>query len=203
MCDEATVFLVDDDASVREALQWLFESMDLRVRPFNSATAFLDAFDPTQPGCLVADIRMPGMSGLELQETLRAQHVDMPIIFVTGHGDVPLCVRAFEGGAYAFVEKPVDHQLLLDHINKAIAKDFENRRQRHAAPNLADRLQLLTLREREIMDLLTAGKTMKQIAGDLEISIQTASKHRARVLEKMQVENDVELVRLILTADSA
>ena len=201
MRDDATVFLVDDDASVRDALKWLIESIDIKVQTHDSAASFLDEFEPDCAGCLVLDVRMPGTSGLELQDQLMAKKIELPIIFITGHADVPMCIRALEGGAFAFVEKPINHQQLLDHIQRAIAHNLNMRRSRLSGPRLLSRIKTLTPREHEVMDLIAAGKTMKQIAAQLEIGIQTCSKHRARVLEKMGAENDVELVRLLLTAD--
>jgi len=198
MTAEATVFLVDDDDSLGDALVWLLESVDLSVERFSSAHELLDSFDPSRHGCLVVDIRMPGMSGLELQKQLRDSGVEMPVIFITGHGDVPMCVQAFQQGAFSFLEKPINHQKLLDEIHKAIAYDAESRER---SSSLSARLEALSPREREVMDLISAGSTMKQVAVQLGISIQTCSKHRARVLEKMQVSNNVELVRLLLAAD--
>jgi two-component system response regulator FixJ len=194
-----TVFLVDDDQSVRKALKWLIESIEINVETFASADQFLDAFDPECPGCLVVDVRMPGMSGLELQQQLVRRQCRLPVIVITGHGDVPMCVRAFEAGAFAFLEKPVNEQQLLDHIQKAIEEDSRMRQSGGASVELAPRLELLTEREREVMDLMLAGKALKQIASQLGISVPTCSKHRARVLDKTEVANDVELVRLLLT----
>lgn len=193
-----TVFLVDDDPSVRDAVKWLVESVDLTVEVFGSAPDFLENFQATRPGCLVLDVRMPGMSGLELQQVLNARDCGIPVIVITGHGDVPMCVRAFENGAFAFLEKPVNHQQLLEYIQRGIEEDARRR----LSPTKVDvepLLQQLTQREREVMDLLVAGKSMKQIASQLKISVPTCSKHRARLQEKLGVENDVELVRLILT----
>ena len=200
--EKPTVFLVDDDKSVRDAIAWLIESVGLNVQSFESATDFLETYDATQPGCLVLDVRMPGMSGLELQQQLATRRSGIPIIIVTGHGDVPMCIRAFENGAFAFLEKPVNHQALLDYIQRALEEDRNNRLKVGAGPDIDYRINLLTAREKEVMELLVSGKTMKQIAADLEISIQTCSKHRAKVLEKLQVGNDVELVHLVLTGNS-
>ncbi len=197
---QPTVFLVDDDPGVREAIQFLVESVALAVETFTSADEFLAAYDPSRPGCLVLDIRMPGTSGLELQEQLLARQSKLPVIMITGHGDVPLCVRAFEGGAFAFVEKPIDHQVLLDHIHRAIRADAQRRQACAERPEIAAKIEQLTPREHEVMGLLVDGKTMKKIASELEISIQTCSKHRAKVLQKLGVENDVELVHLMLNS---
>jgi len=194
-----TVFLVDDDAGVRDGLQWLLESAGLHVQAYPSAVEFLENFDPTRPGCLVLDVRMPGLSGLELQQILTTRQCGIPIIIITGHGDVPMCVRAFESGAFGFLEKPMDRQRLLDHVLRAIERDRQNREQEAQQTDLAPLLERLTAREREVVDLLVTGKTMKQIAAQLGISIPTCSKHRSRSLDKLEVENDVELVRLMLT----
>lgn len=199
----STVFVVDDDQSLREALEWLLESIDLPVETYASANEYLEAHDPDRPGCLVLDIRMPGMSGLELQSKLSERKSAIPIIVITGHGDVPTCVRAFEGGAFAFLEKPVNNQQFLDHIQRAIEHDRECRRTRRDHPHLIPKIESLTPREREVMDLIAGGKTMKQVASLLSISIQTCSKHRARVLEKLDVETDVDLVRLLLEGSTS
>jgi len=192
-----TVVLVDDDQSVRDALKWLIESVDLSVETYDSATDFLDSFNPGAPGCLVLDVRMPGMSGLELQEYLAADECGLPVIIITGHADVAMCVRAFKTGAFAFLEKPLNQQELLEHIHKAIEQDRINRHEPMPADDIDERISQLTPREREVMDLLAAGQSMKQIANDFQISLPTCSKHRAKVLEKLGVENDVQLVRRI------
>lgn len=197
---EATVFLIDDDEGLREALTFLLESVDLRVESFSSASEFLAAFDPQRPGCLVLDIRMPGMSGLTLQKQLAESGIRLPVLIITGHGDVPMCVQAFQNGAMAFLEKPVNHQEFLDEIQRAIEHDAELRRQKESGG--VGLIEALSPREKEVMDLIVAGKPMKLIATELGISIQTCSKHRARILDKLQVGNDVELVRLLLAADS-
>ena len=194
---EPTVILVDDDDSVRDALKWLIESVDLHVDAYASATEFLESFDPTASGCLVLDVRMPGMSGLELQENLAAHNCGLPVLIITGHADVAMCVRAFEGGAFAFLEKPINQQNLLEQVQKAIEQDAKNRQESMPVDDIDNRVTRLTPREREIMDLLVNGHSMKQIAGKLEISLPTCSKHRASVLEKLDVENDVQLVRRV------
>jgi FixJ family two-component response regulator len=196
MSSEATVFLIDDDESLREALVWLLESVGLKVETFHSAVDFVELFDPHRAGCLVLDVRMPGVSGLELQKQLRERNVNIPVIVITGHGDVPMCVQAFQNGAFSFLEKPINHQKFLDEIHRAIELDQQICRDQPVDISL--RQEALTPREREVMDLIAAGNSMKKIASQLEISIQTCSKHRVRVLEKLNVENDVELVRLLL-----
>ncbi len=194
------VFLVDDDESLRDARTWLLESVDLKVETFASAADFLEVFDPKRHGCLVVDIRMPGMSGLALQKQLREAKIEIPVLVVTGHGDVPMCVQAFQNGAFTFLEKPVNHQKFLEEIYRAIEHDSQQRRQRSS--DVANLIEALSPREREVMELLVAGNSMKHIALQFGISVQTCSKHRARVLEKMAVNNDVELVRLLLAPDS-
>jgi two-component system response regulator FixJ len=194
---EPTVVLVDDDPSVRDALKWLIESMELHVDAYASAAKFLESFFPSAPGCLVLDVRMPGMSGLELQENLAAHQCGLPVIIMTGHADVAMCVRAFEGGAFAFLEKPVNQQNLLEQVQKALEHDKKNRHESMPADEIDGRLTSLTPREHEIMDLLVEGQSMKQIAGKLQISLPTCSKHRAHVLDKLDVDNDVQLVRRV------
>ena len=196
MTSKSTVFIVDDDESLRDALLWLLESVGLSAKTFSSATDFLGTIDPSHPGCCVFDVRMPDMSGLTLQKQLRDSNIEIPIIFVTGHADVPMCVQAFQNGAFSFFEKPVNHQELLDDVHRAIKHDL--RRRDHEMENLSPRVDILSPREREVMELIVAGITVKRIANQLGISIQTCSKHRARVLDKMGVGNDVELVRLVL-----
>jgi len=199
---EPTVVLVDDDPSVRDALKWLLESVELCVDTYASATEFFKSFDPTLPGCLVLDVRMPGMSGLELQENLAAHQCGLPVIIITGHADVAMCTRAFKGGAFAFLEKPVNQQDLLEQIQKAIEQDRKNRQDSTPVDDIRERVGQLTPREREVMDLLVAGQSMKQIANMLRISLPTCSKHRANVLEKMDVKNDVQLLRRVLAVNT-
>ncbi|MCG8584432.1 MAG: response regulator [Pirellulales bacterium] len=195
--DAPTVFLVDDDESVRQSMTWLLESSNYTVETFSSAADFLSQADPDRPGCLLLDIRMPGVNGLELQNELTQQNLDLPVIFITGHGDVSMCVQAFERGAFGFLEKPLNHEKLLDHIERAIAHDGRVRKSRASSADVASRIEKLTPREREVMDHLSVGKTIKQIAAELAISIQTCSKHRAHIWEKIGAQNDVELVRLL------
>ena len=154
---EPTVILVDDDERVREALRWLIESVELTVDTYSSASEFLQSFDPSTPGCLLLDVRMPGMSGLGLQENLAAHKCGLPVIIITGHADVAMCVRAFEGGAFAFLEKPVNQQDLLEQVQKAIEQDRKNRQEPMPAVDIDERVSQLTPREREVMELLVAG----------------------------------------------
>lgn len=196
--DRPTVLLVDDDAAVLKSVRWLLESVHLRVETFRSAHELLEEYDPDVPGCLVLDMRMPGMSGLELQEELLDRDCQHPVIFVTGHGDVPTCSRAYRRGAYDFLEKPVNDQALVDLVNRAVAEDARRRAERANRCDLTAQRAHLTPREREVMDLIIAGRSVKQIAAELGIGFPTAARHRSHVLEKMQVANDVELVRLVL-----
>lgn len=198
--DQPTVFLVDDDAAALKSLRWLLESVDLHVEAYRSAQELLAVYDPNTPGCLVLDIRMPGMSGLELQEELLKRGCRHPIIFVTGHGDVPTCSKAYRRGAFDFVEKPVNDQALVDLVNQAVCTDASRRNQQANRPDLSTQRALLTPREQEVMDLLVEGRSVKQIAVELGVGFPTAARHRSRVLEKMNVGNDVELVRLVLAA---
>jgi two-component system, LuxR family, response regulator FixJ len=199
---QSTVFLVDDDSAALKSLRWLLESVDLKVESYHSSHELLSAYDPEIPGCLVLDIRMPGMSGLELQDELLRRGCQHPIIFVTGHGDVPTCSKAYRSGAFDFIEKPVNDQALVDLVNRAVAADVARRAREAKRPDLGPNRALLTPREQEVMDLLVDGKSVKQIAVELGVGFPTAARHRSRVLEKMNVGNDVELVRLVLSAVS-
>ncbi|MBC8869071.1 MAG: response regulator transcription factor [Planctomycetes bacterium] len=199
MQNEATIFLVDDDTAALDSLSWLLESAGFDVETYNSAVEYLNAHDPQKPGCLVLDVCMPGMDGLELQEKLVAIGQRIPIVFVSGHGDVPMSVQAMKAGATDFLEKPVDGQLLLRVVRRALAKDLKRREQEPNRAEIEKRMDRISRREREVMELLYAGKSMKKIALDLEITVQTVAKHRTQVLEKMEVEGDAELVRLLAT----
>ena len=195
---ESTVFVVDDDADLRESLGWLFESAGLRVKSYSTAQEFLTDYKPDDPGCLLLDVRMPGLSGLDLQEELRRRGVPPPIIMMTGHARVPMAVRALKGGAIDFIQKPFSDQSLLERIRQAIDLDRRTRQVRVECTQFAALLTYLTPREREVMDLVIAGKPNKIIAADLGISPKTVEIHRGRVMAKMQVESVAELVRLDL-----
>lgn len=193
-----TVFVVDDDAAVRDALRFLMRSVGLTVDTFTSATEFLDAYRDDRPGCLVLDIRMPGMTGLELQDKLTERRSILPIIFITGHGDVPMAVEAMQAGAMDFIQKPFRDQDLLDRIHQAIDKDAKTRQSLSELAAIRTRLASLTPREREVMDLVVHGKANKVIAGDLDLSQRTVEIHRARVMEKMEASSLAHLVRMVL-----
>jgi FixJ family two-component response regulator len=199
---DGTVFVVDDDQAVRQSLDLLIKSVGLPVCTFASAQEFLDRFDPAQPGCLVLDVRMPGMSGLELQRQLKERGIDIPVIIVTGHGDVPIAVRAMKDGALEFLEKPFSKQMLLEHIRDALQRDAVQRRARAKQVDISERLAALTEREREVMELVIAGKPSKLVAMELGISKKTVDVHRARVMQKLGVRSLPELVELALAARS-
>ena len=196
-----TVFVVDDDDAVRTSLRLLLKSVGLPVETFAAAQEFLDNFDAERAGCLVLDIRMPGMSGLELQQRLNEIHAIVPIVFITGHGDVPMAVEAMQHGAVDFIQKPFRDQDLIDRINQALEKDRDNRAGLKERDAIRRRMQQLTPREREVLDLVTQGKANKVIAGDLNVSQRTVEIHRARVMEKMGASSLAHLVRMVIEAD--
>lgn len=200
MPSDSIVFVVDDDAAVCDSLRFLIESVGLQVRTFSSADEFLAAYTPDQPGCLVLDIRMPGMSGLELQEQLAKRGYTLPVIIITAHGDVPSAVRAMHAGAVDFMSKPFNDQSLLDRVHQALAKDARTRRDEAVRAAIAAKVALLTPREREVMDLVVSGMSNKGIAAQLQLSAKTVETHRARVMEKMEAGSVAELVRMVLTA---
>ncbi|MBI3093472.1 MAG: response regulator transcription factor [Rhodocyclales bacterium] len=195
---EPTVFIVDDDQAVARSLRWLIESVRLKVETFPSAQAFLDGYDATNSGCLVLDVRMPGMSGLDLQERLAAQRIHVPIIFITGHGDVQMAVRAIQAGAFDFVEKPFNDQDLLDRIQKAIARDADQRGKDAQRAQLRALFVSLTPREREVLDLVVEGMSNKAIANSLGLSAKTVEVHRAKVMDKMHARSISDLVKMAM-----
>ena len=194
----ATVFVIDDDAAVRSALKLLLQSVHLRATCFASAPEFLAQFDPRAAGCAVLDVRMPGMSGLELQDELNRRGAMLPVIFITGHGDVPMAVEALQHGAFDFLQKPFRDQELLDRIQRALQKDRDNRAQIVHKEEIRARLATLTPREREVLDLMTSGRPNKLMAADLNLSQRTIEIHRARVMEKMRAPSLAQLVRMKL-----
>ena len=195
-----TVFIVDDDAAIRFAMQALMDSVNLNHEIFASADEFLEKTTEQRPGCLVLDIRMPGLGGLELQEELIRRGNTLPIIFITGHGDVPMAVEAMQKGAVDFIQKPFRDQELLDRIREALATDEERREEQQAHAEVAARLARLTNREREVFDLVVTGKPNKVIAYELGVSQRTVEIHRARVMEKMQARSLADLVKMHMTA---
>jgi FixJ family two-component response regulator len=197
------VMVVDDDSGVRNAMRILLKSVGIDATLYASAQEFLAAYQPSQPGCLVLDIRMPGMSGLELQQQLNLRGAVIPVIFMTGHGDIPMAVEAMQHGAFDFLQKPFRDQDLLDRIQRAIAKDAELRKSLGEHSRIRAHLDTLTAREREVLDLMTQGKQNKSIAQDLGVSPRTVEIHRARVMEKMNAHSVAELVRMMLDLDHA
>jgi len=191
-----TVFVVDDDEAMRNSLRWLIESVGLAVECHDSAESFLDSYYPGRSGCLLLDVRMPGMSGLELQEYLRRNEINIPVIIITGHGDVPMSVRAMKEGAIDFIEKPFNDELLLDAIRNALAVNEKQREKQALRAELAARLATLTPREHEVMEMVTAGRSNKEIASALGVSAKTVEAHRAKVMDKMQASSLAELVRM-------
>jgi two-component system response regulator FixJ len=198
MNQNPTVFIVDDDAEVRDAIKLLMDSVGLDAEVFDSAQGYLDDFDPRRAGCLVLDIRMKGMSGLDLQDRLSDEPVHPPVIIITGHGDVPMAVRAVKSGAVDFIEKPFNDQLLLDAVHRAIEQDADQRGRASRLADIQARLEKLTPREREILDMVVAGNRNKVIAIDLGISQSTVEAHRAKVMEKMEAASLSELMRMML-----
>jgi len=202
MLPEPTVFIVDDDPQVCDSVAVLVETMGLPTREFTSAEDFLAAYDPTQPGCLVTDLRMQGKSGLELQEQLKADEVRLPVVFITGYADVPTAVRIMQNGATSVLEKPFREQDLWDAIRKALDRDTEFRRHSARIEDVRQRLTALTDNERQVLDLLVAGKMNKTIAKQLGVSLRTVEQRRHDLLDKMQVDSLAALVRLSIEADS-
>lgn len=192
----ATVFIVDDDASIRVAMQALMESIEMTHEIFASGDEFLEAVELDRPGCLVLDIRMPGLGGLELQELLAQRGSLLPVIFITGHGDVPMAVEAMQKGAVDFIQKPFRDQDLLDRIRQALSTDSKRRQRQREQAVVADRRGKLTKREQEVFDLVVTGKPNKIIAYELGVSQRTIEIHRARVMEKMQANSLADLVKM-------
>ncbi len=193
-----TVFVVDDDQAMRDSLRWLIESVGLAVECHDSAESFLESYYPGRAGCLLLDVRMPGMSGLELQEYLNKHEIDIPVVVITGHGDVPMSVRAMKQGAIDFIEKPFNDELLLEAIRRALSLDASRREKNALRAELVARLSTLTPREHEVMEMVTAGKSNKEIAAALGVSAKTVEAHRAKVMDKMQAGSLAELVRMAM-----
>jgi len=199
---DPVVFVVDDDEEVRHGLQLLLESIGLSVNCYASAMDYLEAFEPAQSGCLVVDIRMPGMSGLDLQEKLAEYPLHPPVIVITGHGDVPMAVRAVKAGAVDFIEKPFRDQILLDSVHRAIEMDAKQRGEASRISDIHNRLKQLTPREREVLDLVVGGMRNKEISAQLGITLSTVEAHRSRVMEKMGADSLSHLMRMMLTLEA-
>ena len=203
MTAEATVFVVDDNVGVRKSLRALLESAGFAVETYASGEEFLAAYDPERPGCLVLDVRLRQSSGLDLQDNLRRRKALLPIIVLTGHGNVPTSVRALKAGAVDFLQKPAPPKLLLERIRAALDSDRQARAVTTEHAVVMERLVRLTLREREVMELLIAGKTSKEIAVAMNVSVRTVEGHRRMVLSKMNVSSAAQLVRTVLRAREA
>jgi len=201
MTRQATVHVVDDDDAVRSSLRLLLKSVGLPTVAHASAQEFLAAWDGDQPGCLVLDVRMPGMSGIELQAELNQRGAIIPVIFISGHGDIPMAVEAIQHGAFDFLQKPFRDQDLIDRVQRALASDAEHRQLLQQRETLKQRFESLTPREQEVLELVTQGKANKVMAGDLGVSQRTVEIHRARVMEKMGAQSLAQLVRMVLELD--
>lgn len=201
--DAPLVYVVDDDEALRDSLRWLIRSVDLEVEDHPSADSFLRAFSEDRPCCIVLDVRMPGLSGMELQDLLRQRGAEAPILFMTGHGDVPMAVRALKAGAFDFVEKPFDDAVMLDRIQTALARHREILEQRAQRQAVLDRWATLTPRERQVMRKVACGLQNKVIAHDLDISLKTVEVHRHNVMEKMAAHSMADLTRMLMTLGDA
>lgn len=199
---EQTIHVVDDDEALRDSLAWMLEANAYRVAVYESAEAFLHAWNAKMAGCLLLDVRMPGMSGIELFEELRRMHCALPVVFITGHGDVPMAVAALKKGAIDFIEKPFSERDMLRLVEQGLRADREGRDRRLLEADTSRRLDQLTQREREVLNLIIAGKLNKQIADVLGISIKTVEVHRARVMEKMGAHSLAELVQHVVSVDA-
>jgi len=197
---EATVHIVDDDGSIRELLSWLMKRNGFAARVYPDARSFLAAYKPGGPGCLLLDLNLPGMSGLELQQALKAQGVLLPVVFLSGRADIPKAVRAVREGAIDFIEKPFDYKQVVDLVREALQRDVAASAQRDRKRRLADRLAQLTQREREVLEFVVAGRMNREIAEALDISIKTVEAHRAKLMEKLEVGSVAELVQAVVAA---
>ncbi len=193
-----TVFIVDDDEQVRNALTLLMESVGLNTESFTSAQEYLDQFDVDKPGCLILDVRMPGISGLDLQARLAAERIHPAIIIITGHGDVPMAVRAVTAGAVDFIEKPFNNQSMLDTVHKAIEQDAKHRGESSLVQDIEVHYNDLTPREKEVLQFVIEGNRNKVIAANMNISQSTVEAHRSKVMEKMDAETLSDLMRMAL-----
>jgi len=198
MNSRAIIYIVDDDEGVRRSLNLMMQSVGLKAKCYATAQRFLKDVDPSHPGCVVLDVRMPDMSGLVLQQELNKRRIRLPVIIITGHADVPMAVSAMKAGALDFIEKPFRDQALLDSIYRAIAECSRILEEQQQQTDINRLVDLLSHREREVMDLLVEGRGSKQIAAELNISSKTVDVHRGHILEKMGVRSVVELVRLVM-----
>ncbi len=198
MTEGATVFVVDDDQAMRDSLRFLITSDGLAVECFASAEEFLDAYSPDRPGCLVLDVRMPQLSGLELQEKLRGDRFAPPVVLITGHGDIPMAVRALQAGAFDFIEKPFNDEFLLKRVRQALRHERKNREDLEHTLEIERRAATLTSRETEVFGIVVQGKPNKVIARELGLSQKTVEVHRAHVMEKMKAQSFADLVKMAM-----
>ncbi len=197
-----TVFVIDDERAMREMIRWLVASVGLNVETFGSAREFIDSCDSARPGCVVLDVRMPAMGGIDAQEMFKARGINLPVIFITGHADVTTAVRALQQGAVDFIQKPFSNQLLLDRIHECIERDAEERRSHAARAEVSTRLASLSPREGAVLRLVVAGDANKTIARKLGISPKTIEVHRANLMRKMQAKSLAELVQMVLASEA-
>lgn len=197
---DVRIFVIDDEAAVRDAIALLIRSVGMKCEAYGSADEFLVSYDPEIPGCLILDVRLPGMSGLQLQDTLNERGVGLPIIMITAHGTIQMAVRAVKAGAFDFIEKPFRDQDLLDRVQQAIRHDLESREKHSRKSRMVGLVAALTRREREVLDLVVEGLSNKEIAGRLKLSHKTIEYHRSKIMEKLQVDSIPELVQLALVA---
>jgi len=195
---KGTVYVVDDDEAVRDSLQWLLEGKDYRVRCFESAESFLSRFDPREVACLIADIRMDGMSGMELQDRLIERLSPLPIVFITGHGDVPMAVETMKKGALDFIQKPFNEEHLLPLVERMLERARESFAAQQVVANREALIAKLTSREAQVLERIVAGRLNKQIADDLGISIKTVEAHRANIMEKLNAATVADLLKIAL-----
>jgi two-component system response regulator FixJ len=199
LSSQPTVYVVDDDQATRKSLRWLVETLGVPVQTFHSGASFLDSYDPLQPGCLILDVMMGGMSGLDLQKELNERKIEIPVIVLTGYGDVPTAVRALKNGAVEFLEKPFDGEVLLEQVRRALDVDALRRRERDAGEVVRTRLSRLTPREMEILKLVVEGLSSKEIANKLDVSFKTVEAHRAKIMRKMEASGVAQLVRMVVS----
>ena len=202
MNDKPTVFVIDDDPAARQSVSALVETMGYSAKPYASAEEFLKSYVPGRPGCVVTDFRMLGMSGLELQESLKEHRICVPVILITAYADVPMAVRAMKGGAITVLEKPCEEQLLRDNIRDALEQDNETRQHQHRAAEIRERAATLSPGEQAVLERLVSGKMNKNIAKELDIGLRTVELRRHQIMKKMHVDSVAELVRLVMEAKS-
>lgn len=193
------VFVVDDDEDVRDSLQWLLESMDLNVESYASAQAFLDAYQPGQSGCILMDVRMPGLSGISAQKKLPEYQIDLPLIMISAHGNIDIAVTAMTQGAQTFIEKPFNDQTLLDHVQRALADDLARQQERRRKQGVEQHFAALTKREKQVFERVVQGLSNQEVADDLGINRKTVEGHRANMISKMEVGSLAELIQMAVT----